>query len=593
METNIKQRISDLREWMKRNGISAFIIPSTDPHLSDYVAPHWQSREWISGFSGSAGTCVVTSRKAGLWTDSRYFLQAASQLEGSGIELFKEMLPETPSIAQFLCSELQSGESVGIDAMVFSTQGAQSLEKELEGAGISLKNVGDPMAALWEGRPEISEAPLFPLDLVFAGKSTAQKLQEIREEVYQAGAEALFVSALDDIAWTLNMRGSDVHCNPVFVSYLYIDKEQTHLFVNPKKVPSDVKNLLQADNILLHPYQEAENFLLQLHDKRILLDLPKTNAAIYAAACAHCRVIAGASPICLMKSIKNATEQEGFRHAMTRDGIAMVKFLKWLKPAVEAGGETELSIDRKLCSLRAEQANFRGISFDTIAGYGAHGAIVHYEPTPETDIPIKPEGLLLLDSGGQYLDGTTDLTRTIALGPTTEEERIDFTLVLKGFLQLMNVVFPDGTCGTQLDVLARQSMWKAGINYLHGTGHGVGSFLCVHEGPHQIRMNHMPTILKPGMTLTDEPGIYKAGKHGVRTENTLLIVPAQETEFGNFYRFEPLTLCPIDKAPIIKEMLSTEEVQWFNEYQQLVYERLAPHLDEEERIWLKEATSAL
>ena len=503
------------------------------------------------------------------------------------------MLPETPSIAQFLCSELQSGESVGIDAMVFSTQGAQSLEKELEGAGISLKNAGDPMAALWEGRPEISEAPLFPLDLAFAGKSTAQKLQEIREEVYQAGAEALFVSALDDIAWTLNMRGSDVHCNPVFVSYLYIDKEQTHLFVNPKKVPSDVKNLLQAESILLHPYQEAENFLLQLHDKRILLDLPKTNAAIYAAACAHCKVIAGASPICLMKSIKNTTEQEGFRHAMTRDGIAMVKFLKWLKPAVEAGGETELSIDRKLCSLRAEQANFRGISFDTIAGYGAHGAIVHYEPTPETDIPIKPEGLLLLDSGGQYLDGTTDLTRTIALGPTTEEERIDFTLVLKGFLQLMNVVFPDGTCGTQLDVLARQAMWKAGINYLHGTGHGVGSFLCVHEGPHQVRMNHMPTILKPGMTLTDEPGIYKAGKHGVRTENTLLIVPAQETEFGKFYRFEPLTLCPIDKAPIIKEMLSAEEVQWFNEYQQLVYERLAPHLDEEERIWLKEATSAL
>ncbi|MCI5664528.1 MAG: aminopeptidase P family protein [Mediterranea sp.] len=593
METNIKQRISDLREWMKRNGISAFIIPSTDPHLSEYVAPHWQSREWISGFSGSAGTCVVTCRKAGLWTDSRYFLQAASQLEGSGIELFKEMLPETPSIAQFLCSELQSGESVGIDAMVFSTQGAQNLEKELKGAGISLKNAGDPMAILWKGRPEISEDPLFPLDMAFAGKSTVQKLQEIRGEVYKAGAEALFVSALDDIAWTLNMRGSDVHCNPVFVSYLYIDKEQTHLFVNPKKVPSDVKNLLQADNILLHPYQEAENFLLQLHDKRILLDLPKTNAAIYAAACAHCRVIAGASPICLMKSIKNTTEQEGFRHAMTRDGIAMVKFLKWLKPAVEAGGETELSIDRKLCSLRAEQANFRGISFDTIAGYGAHGAIVHYEPTPETDIPIKPEGLLLLDSGGQYLDGTTDLTRTIALGPTTEEERIDFTLVLKGFLQLMNVVFPDGTCGTQLDVLARQSMWKAGINYLHGTGHGVGSFLCVHEGPHQIRMNHMPTILKPGMTLTDEPGIYKAGKHGVRTENTLLIVPAQETEFGNFYRFEPLTLCPIDKAPIIKEMLSTEEVQWFNEYQQLVYERLAPHLDEEERIWLKEATSAL
>lgn len=593
MNTLISTRLTALREVLKKQAISAFIVPSTDPHLSEYVAAHWHSREWISGFNGSAGTAVITLQKAGLWTDSRYFLQAAEQLDGTGIDLYKEMLPDTPSIAQFLIAELKPGEAVGIDAAVFSTRAALTLREELATAGIELKYIADPMTEIWSDRPAIPQDPIVVHPLRYAGKPTTEKLEEIRRALAVQGAEAIFISQLDEIAWTLNLRGSDVHCNPVFVAYLYIGKEESILFTDAAKIPQETADYLASIPVNVAPYTEAASKLSGLQGIRLLLDLPKTNAAIYQAALQGCHLIEQASPICLMKSVKNETEQNGFREAMIRDGIAMVKFLRWLKPAVERGGETELSIDRKLCALRAEQSNYRGISFDTIAGYAAHGAIVHYEATPETDIPLQPKGLLLLDSGGQYLDGTTDLTRTIALGPTTEEERTDYTLVLKGFLTLMHAEFPDGTCGTQLDVLARQAMWKRGINYLHGTGHGVGAYLCVHEGPHQIRMNHMPTVLKAGMTVTDEPGIYKAGKHGVRTENTLLIVPAQETPFGTFYRFEALTLCPIDKAPIERTLLTAEEVEWLNSYHRTVFEKLAPHLDKETQHWLKEACSPL
>lgn len=593
MNTLISARLAALREVLKKQAISAFIVPSTDPHLSEYVAAHWHTREWISGFNGSAGTAVVTLQKAGLWTDSRYFLQAVEQLEGTGIDLYKEMLPDTPSIAQFLIAELNPGEAVGIDAAVFSTRGALALREELAAAGIELKYIADPMAEIWSDRPTIPQDPIVVHPLRYAGKPTTEKLEEIRRALATQGAEAIFVSQLDEIAWTLNLRGSDVHCNPVFVAYLYIGKEESILFTDATKIPQETANYLASIPVNVAPYTKAASKLSQLQGIRLLLDLPKTNAAIYQAALQGCHIIEQASPICLMKSVKNETEQNGFREAMIRDGVAMVKFLRWLKPAVERGGETELSIDKKLCALRAEQSDYRGISFDTIAGYAAHGAIVHYEATPETDIPLQPKGLLLLDSGGQYLDGTTDLTRTIALGPTTEEERTDYTLVLKGFLTLMNAEFPDGTCGTQLDVLARQAMWKRGINYLHGTGHGVGAYLCVHEGPHQIRMNHMPTVLKAGMTVTDEPGIYKAGKHGIRTENTLLIVPAQETPFGTFYRFEALTLCPIDKAPIDRSLLTAEEVEWLNSYHRTVYEKLSTRLDNETQQWLKEACSPL
>ena len=593
MNLTINERIAALRTHIAQENIQAFIIPSTDPHLSEYVAPHWQSREWISGFTGSAGTVVITAEEAGLWTDSRYFLQAARQIEGTEITLYKEMLPETPSIPAFLNSRLQEGDTVGIDGKMFSAKEVEHLQEALRKSGIHVKSVADPLQLLWKDRPAMPLSPAFIHDTQYAGRSFMEKLAAVRKEMDANGAESLLLSALDEIAWLLNIRGNDVHCNPVVVSYLLIEKNAVHYFIQPQKVTAELTSYFNVNGISVHIYEEIEDYLNHFPARSILADSAKTNYAIYSAINPQCRIIDGTSPVTLLKAIRNKQEIAGIHTAMQRDGVALVKFLKWLKEAVPAGNESELSVDRKLYELRAEQANFKGISFDTIAGYKEHAAIVHYEATPETDIPLKPEGMLLLDSGAQYPDGTTDITRTIVLGPLSDEEKTDYTLVLKGFLQLQNAVFPEGTCGTQLDVLARQAMWKAGINYFHGTGHGVGHFLCVHEGPHQIRMNHMPTTLRPGMTVTNEPGIYKAGRHGIRTENTLLIVPAMESEFGSFMKFEPLTLCPIDKEAIVTDMLTDEEINWFNEYHKMVYSRLSPQLNKEEQEWLKEKTSPL
>ena len=591
MKSEIINRIAALRNFMRKHGLSAFIIPSTDPHSGEYVPQHWETRKWISGFTGSAGTAVVTLNEAGRWTDSRYFLQAAEQLEDTGIALFKDRLPETPSIVDWLGTVLHEGENVGIDGWVNSFQEADELQKNLEKKHLHLILSPDPFKELWTDRPALPRDEVFIHELQYAGLSCKDKIAQIQEATTGNGCTGILISALDEVAWTLNLRGSDVHCNPVFVSYLLITNEGSTLFIIDNKLSAEAKNYLIENEIAIKPYQQIEEDLRAYNGKLQLS--PNVNAAIYAAAQGNAKVEILPSPVLLLKAVKNKTEIEGFHHAMERDGVAMVKFLRWLKAAVPAGNETEISVDEKLYELRAEQEHFRGISFDTIAGYKAHGAIVHYEASPETDIPLKPEGLLLLDSGAQYLDGTTDITRTIVLGALTEEEKTDYTLVLKGFIQLSMAQFPHGTCGTQLDVLARLPMWKAGINYLHGTGHGVGCFLNVHEGPHQFRMNHMPAVLVPGMTVTNEPGIYKAGRHGIRTENTMLIVPAQETEFGTYYKFEPLTLCPIDKEAIRTEMLSDEEINWFNEYHEMVYKRLSPRLNKEECDWLKEATSPL
>ena len=591
MKSEIINRIAALRNFMRKHGLSAFIIPSTDPHSGEYVPQHWETRKWISGFTGSAGTAVVTLNEAGLATDSRYFLQAAEQLEDTGIALFKDRLPETPSIVDWLGTVLHEGENVGIDGWVNSFQEADELQKNLEKKHLHLILSPDPFKELWTDRPALPRDEVFIHELQYAGLSCKDKIAQIQEATTGNGCTGILISALDEVAWTLNLRGSDVHCNPVFVSYLLITNEGSTLFIIDNKLSAEAKNYLIENEIAIKPYQQIEEDLRAYNGKLQLS--PNVNAAIYAAAQGNAKVEILPSPVLLLKAVKNKTEIEGFHHAMERDGVAMVKFLRWLKAAVPAGNETEISVDEKLYELRAEQEHFRGISFDTIAGYKAHGAIVHYEASPETDIPLKPEGLLLLDSGAQYLDGTTDITRTIVLGALTEEEKTDYTLVLKGFIQLSMAQFPHGTCGTQLDVLARLPMWKAGINYLHGTGHGVGCFLNVHEGPHQFRMNHMPAVLVPGMTVTNEPGIYKAGRHGIRTENTMLIVPAQETEFGTYYKFEPLTLCPIDKEAIRTEMLSDEEINWFNEYHEMVYKRLSPRLNKEECDWLKEATSPL
>lgn len=589
---HITNRIEALRSYMRQKGIAAFITPSTDPHSGEYVPAHWESRKWISGFTGSAGTVVITAGQGGLWTDSRYFLQAAEQLQGSGLTLFKDRLPETPNIPEWLGQVLNAGDKVGIDGWVTTAAEALELKTALAKNNLELVTVEDPYETLWQDRPTIPMEKPSILPLSYCGIDSISKIEEIRRQIHENQADGILISALDEIAWTLNMRGNDVHCNPVFVSYLLITKERAVLYLLPEKLTPEIQEYLNKQQIEIQDYRNVEKELRKYSGKTIQLPAT-TNYALYQAAASATTVITAPSPVLYLKAIKNETEIAGFHAAMQRDGVAMVRFLKWLKESVKYQPVTEVTLDETLYRFRAEQAHFKGISFDTIAGYAAHGAIVHYEATPETAAVLQPKGMLLLDSGAQYLDGTTDITRTIILGPVTEEEKHDYTLVLKGMIQLSMAEFPHGTCGTQLDVLARQFMWKSGINYGHGTGHGVGHFLNVHEGPHQIRMNHMPALLLPGMTVTNEPGIYKEGRHGVRIENTMLIVNGQQTEFGSFYKFETLTCCPIDKEAILTEMLSPEETVWLNDYHAWVYRELSPALDTDEKAWLAEATAAL
>ena len=590
----INQRLADLRELMQREHLAAFIFPSTDPHQGEYIPDHWKGREFISGFNGSAGTAVVTMTSAALWTDSRYFLAAEEQLAGTEFQLMRLKIEGTPTISEWLGKELKDTQSpeVGIDGMVNSASAAKALIAELRNeGGITLRTNFDPLAQIWKQRPPIPTNPVELYPLEYAGESTQEKITRIRKALRDRHADGMLMAALDDIAWTLNLRGTDVHCNPVFVSYLIISTKEVILYINKEKLTPEVSDYLKAEGIKVDDYTNVGQGLKDYFEYNILLDPDEVNYTLYKMVMRE--IIEAESPVKRMKTIKNATEIEGFRSAMLKDGIALVKFLHWLKPAVEAGGQTEISIDQKLTALRAEQPLYRDISFDTIAGYQAHGAIVHYEATPETDIPLKPEGFLLLDSGAQYLDGTTDVTRTIALGPVTEEQKKIYTLVLKGHIQIELCKFPSGSSGTQIDILARKDMWREGLNYLHGTGHGVGTYLNVHEGPHQFRMEWKPAPLVSGMTITDEPGIYLAGKFGVRTENTLLIVPFKETEFGKFLQFESLTLCPIDTTPIVVEMLLPEERQWLNDYHQMVFNRLSPHLTPEEQDWLRNATKPI
>lgn len=587
----INQRLESLREVMRREHLSAFIFPSTDAHQSEYVADHWQGRAWISGFNGSAGTAVVTMKSAALWTDSRYFLAAEEQLKGTEFQLMKLKIEGTPTISEWLAQELQGENAeVGLDGMVNSYHETVGLIADLrKSGGITVRTNFDPLELIWTDRPAIPANPVEIQPMEFAGESVTSKISRIRTALRQRHADGMLVSALDDIAWTLNLRGTDVHCVPVFVSYLLISSQQVSLYVDPAKINDEVKAYLAENGISLYPYNKVAEGLKQYSEYNILLDGDETSYFLWKTV--KCQeIIAGNSPVPAMKAQKNDREIAGFRQAMLRDGVAMVKFLRWLKPAVEAGGQTEISIDRKLTALRAEQPLFRDISFDTIAGYQAHGAIVHYEATPETDVALKPEGLILIDSGAQYQDGTTDITRTIALGSVTEEMKHVYTLVLKGHIQLELAKFPDGASGTQLDALARECMWRKGYNYLHGTGHGVGSYLSVHEGPHQIRMEWKPTPLRAGMTVTDEPGLYLSGKFGVRIENTLLIKDYQTTEFGKFLQMESLTLCPIDLSPVDFSMLQTEEIEWLNDYHRDVFEKLSPYLEGDDLEWLREAT---
>ncbi|WP_110370242.1 aminopeptidase P family protein [Hoylesella shahii] len=591
----IEQRLEALRQLMHREHLAAFIFPSTDPHSGEYVPEHWKGRQWISGFNGSAGTAVVTLEDAAVWTDSRYFIAAEEQLHGTEFKLMKDGMPGTPSIAEWLADKLKhtNNTEVALDGMVNTLNEVNALKEELRKlGGLTLRTNLDPLKTIWTNRPEIptNKVELQPLEL--AGEETKHKIERIRMALRAVHADGTLVSTLDDVAWTLNLRGSDVECNPVFVAYLLIEQQRTILYINKEKLTNEVYNYLLSQQIDVEDYADVTKGLANYSEYNILLDPNTTNYTL--AKMVKCQeIVTKPSPVPALKAVKNEAEIRGFRNAMLKDGIAMVKFLKWLKPAVEAGNETEMSLDDKLTSLRAEQPLFKGKSFETIVGYEAHGAIVHYEATPETNIPVKPHGLVLIDSGGQYQDGTTDITRTIALGDTTPEQRTAYTLVLKGFINFAMLKFPDGATGTQLDATARLPLWREGMNYLHGTGHGVGAYLNVHEGPHQVRMQWRPAPFHAGMTVTDEPGLYIEDLFGIRIENTLLTTPYRSTPFGEFLQFSSLTLCPIDTAPIELSMLTLDELSWLNNYHRTVYNTLAPHLDSEHTEWLKDATKPL
>ncbi len=593
--STVNERLALLREQLRREHLGAFIFPTADPHNSEYTADHWKGREWISGFCGSAGTAVVTLHSAAVWTDSRYFISATQQLQGTEFLLMKIKLDGTPTIAEWLGSQLadERDKEVGIDGMCSTANSVEQLISDLRRqGGITLRTNLDILQRIWTDRPSIPTAPIVPQPLEYTGEDTRSKMTRIRKALRRQHADGMLMTALDDIAWTLNLRGSDVHCTPVFVSFLLITTQSATLFVDEAKLTPDSCTSLATAGIATASYSAVKEALARYPEYNILADPDEVSYTLMQAIRAQ-EIVKEASPVPALKAVKTEAEQQGFREAMLHDGIAMVKLLHWLLPAVEAGGQTELSVDQKLTSLRAQQPLYRGLSFDTIAAYQAHGAIVHYEATPATDVPLRPEGLLLLDSGAQYVNGTTDITRTIALGPLSEEQKRVYTLVLKGHIQIELCKFPSRASGTQIDILARKDMWREGLNYLHGTGHGVGTYLNVHEGPHQFRMEWKPAPLVAGMTITDEPGIYLPDRCGARTENTLLITPYKETEFGKFLQFESLTLCPIDKAPIVLDMMTPEEIEWLNAYHQRVFDTLSPHLSSEESAWLREACSAI
>lgn len=594
MKTNISERIIALREEMAKQNIDAYIIPTSDPHMSEYPADCWKYREWISGFNGSAGTVVITANKAGLWTDSRYFLQAASQLEGSGIELYK-ILPETPTIPDFLLHELSEGQTVGLNGETYSAADARVLKLKLKKKGILLKTDLSLIDPIWKDRPAIPDAPLFEMPVELSGQSTEDKLIAINDKVHEAGADCTVLSALDEVAWTFNIRGTDVTYNPVVISYAFISEKESVLFINPKKLTTEVIERLKHEGVKLADYSMLYTYLSRLpEDTVVFLDGNKTNVAIYNALPANCTVIEDISPANHLKSIKNETEIKGFRNAVEKDGVALTKFFYWLEKQLAAGEKvTELSAAFKLTELRAEQPLYIMNSFGSISSYGPNAAVVHYSPTPETDTELKRESLYLLDSGAQYMDGTTDVTRTIALGEPTEQMKKDFTRALKGTISIAKCKFPAGIRGCLIDAFARKALWDAGINYLHGTCHGIGHCLNVHEGPQSIRMEENPVVLKPGMVMSDEPAMYRAGEYGIRTENMIVVREDSETEFGKFLSFETITLCYIDTSLVIASMLSVRELAWLNKYHQMVYEKLSPYLDEEEKAWLKHKTAEI
>jgi Xaa-Pro aminopeptidase len=590
----IRERIEQLRKLMKEKNLSAYILPSADPHLSEYLPNYYKSREWISGFNGSAGTVVITTSKAGLWVDSRYYIQGAQQTEGSGIELFKMGLPKVPTYTKWLDENINENEKVGFDGSVFSVNGARNLEKALENKKIEIVSEYDLISPLWKDRPALTTDPIFSLDPKYAGKSRIEKFEEVRKEMKKRNIDNHLICSLDDIAWLFNIRGNDIAYNPVVVSYALISKEKNYLFIDERKITCQMKDELESDGVVIMNYSSVQDTLASLNeDESILLKPAATNKKVFDSIKKGMKIVEDAYISTIMKAKKNETEVENIRRVMLKDGVAMVKFLCWLDNTIGNEKITEISASDKLEEFRRAQENNKGLSFGTISAYGEHAALCHYSSTPETDVELKQSGLYLLDSGGQYLEGTTDITRTIVMGDLTDEEKTDYTLVLKGHIGLALAKFPTGTKGVQLDLLARQPLWEHGTDFGHGTGHGVGFFLGVHEGPQNIGtgMNTIP--FEEGMLTSNEPGIYKEGRHGVRIESLILTVEDKETEFGKFYKFETVTLCPIDIRGIDKSLMTEEEISFLNEYHKRVNKELSPLLDEDEKKWLDKMTAAI
>ncbi len=593
MKESIIARLNALRSEMKNSGVSATIIPQTDPHQSEYISDHWQVRRWLSGFTGSAGSLVVTTTEALLWTDSRYFIQASQQLSDTEIILMKDGLPETPSITEYLTEKLSNGEIVGIDGMVFSSTETASIRNTLLGAGITLIDTFSPIDKIWVDRPELPKGKIFEHKEEYSGEKTVSKIKRVLENVKKQGANSSFISALDEIAWVLNIRGNDVAFNPVVTSFLYLSNNGSTLFINKEKVDNETLQYLNSNNIQIAPYNSVITFLQALPSTEKVLINPSGTAERFAASLGA-RAIKGQSAIAMPKACKNHVQLAGIRKAMERDGAALVKLYMEIERRMSTGeGLTEIEVGELAAKYRSQGELYFDDSFDPIAGYGAHGAIVHYSATEESNASLLPDNLFLFDSGAQYLDGTTDITRTISLGIPTKEQRRDFTLVMKGHIALGTTIFPAGTRGAQLDALARQFLWKEGLSYLHGTGHGIGHFLNVHEGPQSIRLNENPTPLTVGMVTSNEPGLYREGKYGIRCENLVLTIPAFKTEFGEFLKFETLTLFPFDLSLFETEIMTDEEISWLNNYHQEVYNRIAPMLNDNEKAWLKAKTTPL
>lgn len=593
--STIIERLALLRKEMKAAGLSAYIIPSSDAHLSEYTPDRFKSRAWISGFNGSAGTVVVTLDKAGLWTDSRYFLQAGEQLKDSSIELFKVGVPGVPSIEGFLASELPAGAVVGADGACLSFAEADDTERKLAVYGIEYRLTQDLIERVWADRPALPDHPLFLHPEEYSGASAKERIEAVRGKLRAQGANATIITMIDELAWVFNVRGNDVSFNPVAVGFGYIGEKEAVIFVDPAKVPEEVRSYLMGNGVTLKGYTELDGFIAALPaEVRLLVDTKRITYHIYSLIPAHCRKIEGVSALTQLKAIKNGTEIACLRKVMARDGASLTRFFKWLEEALGHGETyTEYELGIRLNEFRAKDDKFYGDSFGTICGYLGNGAIVHYSAQKDTAATVRPEGVLLLDSGGQYVDGTTDITRTVALSAPSEELRTDYTLVLKGHIQLALVQYLEGTRGSQLDILARHALWQQGLNYGHGTGHGVGFFLNVHEGPQNIRMEVNPTPLELGMITSNEPGLYRSGKYGIRIENLVITELREETEFGRFFGFETVTLCYLDNQLVRKDLLTAKEIAWYDAYQERVYQTIAPLLSSDEAAWLRSKTLPL